>query len=88
MNNNSSNLKAKNMDVGLSRVSEMTDEEITKVLHDLSIHQSELEMQNDQLRLTQEELKVSQQRSYQIFFNAPVGYVTLDGEGIIKQCNL
>jgi diguanylate cyclase (GGDEF)-like protein/PAS domain S-box-containing protein len=88
MNDNSLISKTKNMDVEFTRVSEMTDEEITKVLHDLSTHQSELEMQNDELRTTQEELKISQHRSFQIFFNAPVGYVTLDSEGLIKQSNL
>jgi diguanylate cyclase (GGDEF)-like protein/PAS domain S-box-containing protein len=81
-------IKRKKMDVSPSRVSEMTDDEINEVLHDLSVHQAELEMQNDQLRLTQEELKVSQQRAYQIFYNAPIGYVTLNSKGIIKQCNL
>lgn len=79
--------KTKVMDVDPLRVSAMTTEEITEVLHNLSVHQAELEMQNDQLRLTQDELKVSQKRASQIFYNAPTGYVTLDNAGIIRQCN-
>ncbi|WP_299197797.1 EAL domain-containing protein [uncultured Amphritea sp.] len=77
----------KNIDLDLQRVSEMNDEEIIEVLQNLSVHQTELEMQNEQLRLTQEDLKISQQRAYQIFYNAPTGYVTLDDQGIVKQCN-
>lgn len=76
-----------NSEADLSLIHAMSTEEIQKVLHDLSVHQAELEMQNDQLRKTQQELQLSQRHLYQLYYNAPVGYITLNSEGIIQQCN-
>lgn len=65
----------------------MSDAEIRKLVHDLSVHQIELEMQNEQLRKSQEELQISKSRFYQLFNSIPVGYVALDTQGIIQEFN-
>lgn len=75
------------MKIDLSYVEGMSTKEIAEALHDLSVHQAELEMQNDQLRLTKEELNISQGRLFKIFYEAPVGYLIMDAEGRIKQSN-
>jgi PAS domain S-box-containing protein len=59
-----------------------------EVLHDLEVHQIELEMQNDELRRTQFALEESRDRYLDLYEFAPVGYVTLTSEGLISDVNL
>src|SRR5687767_2745596 len=56
-----------------------------KVLHELRVHQIELELQNDELRRTQLELEESRSRYFELYDLAPVGYVTLGQDGLIEQ---
>ncbi len=59
-----------------------------QLLHDLKVHQMELEMQNDELRQTQAKLSALQEHYSDLFDFAPVGYVTLNVQGILMQANL
>ncbi|MES9833133.1 MAG: EAL domain-containing protein [Candidatus Thiodiazotropha sp. DIVDIV] len=58
------------------------------LLHDLQLHKIELEIQNRDLIESQRELEVTRDRYAEIYDFAPVGYLTLDNNGIIKNLNL
>lgn len=60
---------------------------VHELIHNLHVHQVELEMQNNELRQTQEELSLSRDMYFQLFHQAPVGYVTVDENGMIIQSN-
>ena len=59
-----------------------------QTLHELEVHQVELEMQNEELRRAQEQLEVLQAKYFNLFDLAPVGYVTLSEGGQILEANL
>jgi two-component system sensor histidine kinase/response regulator len=66
----------------------MTPAEQSKVIHELLVHQVELEMQNEELRRLQLELAASRESYFNLFDLAPVGYCVLDTQGLIVQANL
>ncbi len=59
-----------------------------RLIHDLHVHQIELEMQNVELRQAQERLEEARERYADLYDFAPVGYATLDRAGIIRDINL
>ena len=52
------------------------------------MHQIELEMPNEELRRTQQELEASREKYFDLYDMAPVGYVSLSEKGIILEANL
>ena len=66
----------------------LSPEDIQRMLHDLLVYQTQLEMQNEELRRTQTELDAAQERYFNLYDLAPVAYVTLNRTGLILQANL
>ena len=59
-----------------------------KLLHELQVHQIELEMQNAELRQTRDKLEVALEQQYvDLYYSAPVGYLNVDREGTISRVN-
>jgi hypothetical protein len=56
------------------RTETLTPEEMQQTLHNLSVHQVELEMQNEELRRVHVELEAVRARLYDLYDLAPVGY--------------
>jgi len=67
---------------------EFSDVDTQKLIHELRVHQVELEMQNEELRQAQAELAQSRDRYLELYDFAPIGYFTLDKKGLIKEVNL
>jgi len=59
-----------------------------RMLHELQVHQIELEMQNDELQQSRNALAATAERYTDLYDFAPVGYVTLDHAGTIVEANL
>ncbi len=65
-----------------------TTEETQRLVHELQVHQIELELQNEELREAREELEEGLQRYSDLYEFAPIGYLTLDSDGAIRKVNL
>jgi PAS domain S-box-containing protein len=62
--------------------------DVEKLLHELRVHQIELEMQNEELRKAQFEAEQSRAKYADLFDFAPVGYLTLDHNSFITALNI
>lgn len=61
--------------------------DMKRLLHELQVHQIELELQNEELQLANERAEASL-RKYTILYDfAPMGYFTLDEECVIQELN-
>jgi PAS domain S-box-containing protein len=69
-------------------VEALTPEAARIALHELRVHQIELEMQNEELRRAYVELAAMRARYFDLYDLAPVGYCTLSGAGLILEVNL
>ena len=66
----------------------MSVEDINRLVHELEVHQIELEMQNEELRQAQLDLESALDKYSDLYDFAPVGYLTLNDTGLILQANL
>jgi PAS domain S-box-containing protein len=67
---------------------EIGPSELTELLHDLQVHQEELIAQNSQLIETQHALEESRDRYVDLYEFAPIGFMTINISGIIREINL
>lgn len=66
----------------------LSPEATAQMMHELRVHQIELEMQNEELRRAQNELDAARARYFNLYDMAPVGYCSLSESGLIREANL
>jgi PAS domain S-box-containing protein len=66
----------------------MSGRDLQELVHELSVHRIELEMQNEELRRSQEQLEESRSEYADLYDLAPVGYLTFDKMGLVTRVNL
>lgn len=62
--------------------------DVVRLLHELQVHEIELELDNEELRQSYDEADALRAKYADIYDFAPVGYFTLDRSGVILQLNL
>jgi PAS domain S-box-containing protein len=66
----------------------LSQDDVNKLLHNMRVHQIELQLQNEELHAIQNELELSQTKYFELYDMAPVGYITLNDKSIIIEANL
>jgi PAS domain S-box-containing protein len=65
-----------------------TEADTQHLVHELQVHQIELEMQNEELQKARDEMEAGLEKFSDLYDFAPVGYLTLDREGTVLEANL
>ena len=65
----------------------LAGEQSSKLIHELQVHQIELEIQNEELRRVMTELEQSRNQFSLLFHQAPIGYLVLNDVGLIQEIN-
>jgi PAS domain S-box-containing protein len=63
------------------------ESDVKKLLHELQVHQIELEMQNDELRQAYEAAEEALKKYTMLYDFAPMGYMSIDDNGTIHDLN-
>ena len=72
----------KEPDLIIDVLESMSLTEIAEKMHELNVYQIELEMQNEELYKTQEELYNAKMCYFELYDMAPMGYLTLNSNGL------
>jgi PAS domain S-box-containing protein len=80
--------KAKKNEAAIHEALTLSPQDAKRALHELRVHQIELEIQNEELLRTQAELEAARARYFDLFDLAPAGYLTLSEKGLIVEANL
>ncbi|MFP4543848.1 MAG: ATP-binding protein [Candidatus Kapaibacterium sp.] len=67
---------------------DLSYDDARQMIHELQVQQLELELQNEELVRTQMELESSRKRLSELYNFAPVGYISLDQNGYIREANV
>ncbi len=67
---------------------QQTADDAMRQLHELEVHQIELQMQNEELEAARSKLEAFLEKYTDLYDFAPVGYLTLDRAGDIREANL
>ena len=72
-----------------SEIKELIEQDIdfNNLVHELKVHQVELELQNEELRKTQNELLLAKEKYHDLFSKAPIAYFIFDEDGVITNIN-
>jgi PAS domain S-box-containing protein len=70
------------------KIKALSPEETQQMFHELRVHQIELEIQNEELRQAQAELDATRAKYFDLYDQAPVGYVIVNEKGLILETNL
>ena len=70
------------------RLDDIRLREANCLIHELRVHQIELEMQNEEFRRAQNDLEISRSRYADLYDFAPLSYFTFDEQGRIIEVNL
>jgi PAS domain S-box-containing protein len=80
--------EARLKDKPVPRGQAQTEVDAKRLLHELQVHQLELEMQNAELREARDEVETQLERYTDLYDFAPVGYYSIDEQGLILEVNL
>jgi len=72
---------------GPESFSDLEHGQFAKMLHDLQVHQVELEMQNEELMESRRQLELSRNKYLELFENAPLGYLLINDRQIVADAN-
>jgi PAS domain S-box-containing protein len=72
----------------LKKGTQLTEVDTLKLIHELEVHQIELEMQMDELNRSNEALEISQMRYSELYDLAPIGFFSINEAGKISDINL
>src|SRR5207244_6462254 len=72
----------------LTALQSAKDGDVQDLIKELEVHQLELEIQNRELRQTQQQLTHSRVRYADLYDFSPIGYASLDEKGVIEEINI
>ncbi len=82
-------LEQKHLSTGVPTLSNLSSpEKMLRLVHELEVHQIELEMEQEELTRTMAEAEDSLAKYTELYDFAPVGYLTLSHDSTIRQANL